>query len=433
MALVTEARPVAAPPARPQHLRPDDDVVPRPRRVLPAAAALAGAGVIVAVARDGEPSWQAARGAIALVLTAAVVLGLRRTGRRGGALLAAVVGLLGLATGVGLAVPHLAKVGVTTTAIAGLMALAGGLVLLVGGATSFMRSVRWWGRLLGIPLVLLLLYVSLWSLGQSVAATNVPRTAVGVETPADAGCAYEDVELTTTDGVALSGWYVRSRNGAAVVLAHGAGSTRSGALDQAVVLARHGYGVLLFDARGHGRSDGRAMDFGWYGDEDMAAAVSFLTARPDVDRGRIGVVGLSMGGEEALGAAAADGRIRAVVAEGAGHRQAADKAWLSDQLGARGWFQEQVERLTYALTDLLTDADPPIALRDAVAATAPRPVLLIAGGAAHDERTESRYIAEGSPDTVEVWVVPGAGHTAGLETDPAEWEQRVTDFLDAAL
>lgn len=433
MTAVTEARPMAAPPARPQHLRVDDDAGVRPRRVLPAAAALAGAGVIVAVVRDGEPRWQVVRGAVALVTTAAVALGLRRAGLRGGALLATVVGLPALATGVGLAVPHLAKVGVTTTAVAGLMALAGGLVLLVGGATSFVRSVRWWGRLLSVPLVLVLLYVSLWSLGQAVAATNVPRTAVGAETPADAGFAYEDVELTTTDGVTLSGWYVRSRNGAAVVLAHGAGSTRSGVLDQAVVLARHGYGVLLFDARGHGRSDGRAMDFGWYGNEDIVAAVSFLAVRPDVDGERIGVVGLSMGGEEALGAAAADGRIQAVVAEGAGHRQADDKAWLSDQMRARGWFQEQVERLTYALTDLLTDADPPVALRDAVAATAPRPVLLIAGGAAHDERTESRYIAEGSPDTVEVWVVPGAGHTAGLDTDPDEWEQRVTGFLDAAL
>jgi uncharacterized protein len=45
------------------------------------------------------------------------------------------------------------------------------------------------------------------------------------------------------------------------------------------VLARHGYGVLLFDARGHGRSEGRAMDFGWFGDLDVSAAVSFLVAR----------------------------------------------------------------------------------------------------------------------------------------------------------
>ena len=112
----------------------------------------------------------------------------------------------------------------------------------------------------------------------------------------------------------------RPRNHAAVVLLHGAGSTRSSVLDHAVVLANHGYGVLLFDARGHGRSGGRAMDFGWYGDKDVTAAVSFLQTRPDVDDDLIAAVGLSMGGEEAIGAAASDRRIRAVVAEGATHR-----------------------------------------------------------------------------------------------------------------
>ena len=72
--------------------------------------------------------------------------------------------------------------------------------------------------------------------------------------------------------MALSGWYVPSRNGAAVVLLHGAGSTRSAVLPHAVVLADDGFGVLLYDARGHGRSQGRAMDFGWYGDLGVAAA-----------------------------------------------------------------------------------------------------------------------------------------------------------------
>src|SRR5438045_978113 len=83
---------------------------------------------------------------------------------------------------------------------------------------------------------------------------------------------------------------------AAAVLLHGASSTRSNVLAHADVLARHGFGVLLFDARGHGRSGGRAMELGWYGDRDIAAAVSYLEARTDVARGRIGAVGMSMGG-----------------------------------------------------------------------------------------------------------------------------------------
>ena len=108
----------------------------------------------------------------------------------------------------------------------------------------------------------------------------------------------------TADGVRLSAWHVPSANGAAVVLRHGATSTRSNTLDEMVVLARHGYGVLATDARGHGRSGGMAMDWGWLGDLDTAAAVTYLSRRPDVDAHRIAVPGLSLGGEEALGAAA---------------------------------------------------------------------------------------------------------------------------------
>ena len=71
-------------------------------------------------------------------------------------------------------------------------------------------------------------------------------------------------------------------------------------------------------------------------------------------------------------------------------------------------------------------------LHDAVAATAPRPVLLIAG-AMPDEAKAGRYIQSASPGTVELWEMAGAGHTDGLRTDLASWEQRVTSFLGGAL
>jgi pimeloyl-ACP methyl ester carboxylesterase len=216
------------------------------------------------------------------------------------------------------------------------------------------------------------------------------------------------------------------------VVAHGSGSTRSAVLGHAAVLARHGYGVLLYDARGHGRSGGRGMDLGWYGDADLRAATSFLLAQHDVRDGQVAVVGLSMGGEEAIGAAAADPRIRAVVAEGATGRTAADLAWLSDRYGARGWIQERINDLTYGLTDLLTDAAPPRELREAAAAAAPRPILLIAAGTVPDETYAGQYIQSGSPATVRLSVVSGSGHTGGLATSPTAWERQVTSFLDSA-
>jgi hypothetical protein len=71
-------------------------------------------------------------------------------------------------------------------------------------------------------------------------------------------------------------------------------------------------------------------------------------------------------------------------------------------------------------------------LRDAVASTT-APVLLITAGNVADEEYAGRYIASGSPATVELWNVPDTGHTDALTTHPAEWEARVTEFLDGAL
>jgi dienelactone hydrolase len=275
--------------------------------------------------------------------------------------------------------------------------------------------------------------LALYPLVFAVAATNVPPTSLAATTPADRGLAYLDVTYHTSDGVTISGWYVPSSNRAAVVLLHGAGSTRSAVLDHAVVLAHHGYGVLLADARGHGRSGGRAMDFGWYGDRDLAAAVSYLAGRPEVDHAKIGAVGLSMGGEEAVGAAALDRRIRAVVGEGVTNRTYADKGWLTEEHGFRGWLQQRLEWVLYSTTDLLTDAHPPIALRHAVERAAPRPVLLITAGNVPDEAAAARWIQSASPASVEVWTVPGTGHTGALVTHPEEWGATVTSFLDQAL
>jgi pimeloyl-ACP methyl ester carboxylesterase len=342
------------------------------------------------------------------------------------------VGLVAVSAGVGIGAPHLAKAGWSLATVAGLVTLAAGAVLLVLGAVRLVRAARSWWRVPVAVAVLAMTVAWVGSVSQAVAATNVPTTALDGRRPSDLGLEALDVELRTPDGVTLSGWYLPSHNHAAVALLHGAGSTRSAVLDHAAVLARHGYGVLLFDARGHGRSGGRAMDFGWFGDRDVAAALDYLQQRADVDPGRVAVVGLSMGGEEAIGAAAHDARIRAVVAEGATNRVAADKAWLSEAFGVRGWVQERLEWLTYTAADVLTAAAPPISLRRAVAESG-RPILLIAAGKVTDEGRAARYVQAGSPATVQVWEVDSGGHTGGLTTQPAQWEQRVVGFLDGVL
>jgi len=138
-----------------------------------------------------------------------------------------------------------------------------------------------------------------------------------------------------------------------------------------------------------------------------------------------------MGGEQALAVMGGNLRIRAVVAEGATGQQLADHGWKPDGIG--GVLERGVEWMEYTTAGLLSGAPRPVSIPDSVRAAAPRPVLIIAGGAVAGEPAAARWFQAASPATVHVWVVPRAGHTQGLAAAPRAWETRVTGFLDAAL
>ncbi len=334
-------------------------------------------------------------------------------GRRGLGVLLTVAGVTCVAAGVGL-LPHLIDDTFSPTAVVSIVLTVGGVALMVLGAARLLGGTRRPIRLAGGIGLAVVLAVGVWLIAPPVAATHVPPSAIS-STPADHGLVADSITLSTADDVELAGWYVSGSNGAAVVLLHGAGSTRSEVLDQADVLARNDYGVVMIDARGHGDSGGTAMDFGWYGDLDIAAGIEYLRAQDEVDPDRIGLVGMSMGGEEAIGAAASVPSIGAVIAEGATGRTAADKSWLSNEYGWRGAVQEQFEKAQFWVADYLTESAPPISLRTAVADSGDTPFLLITAGEVPDEQSAAEFIAAAAPDRVDVWNVEGSAHTGRSE------------------
>jgi uncharacterized protein len=258
----------------------------------------------------------------------------------------------------------------------------------------------------------------------AIVATHRARERVQA---VELGRRYERVSFTTADGLRLAGWYVPSRNGAAVIAFPG----RDGPVPHARMLARNGYGVLLFDRRGEGESDGDFNAFGWGGDADVKAAVSYLASREDVDPRRIGGLGLSVGGELMLEAAAEDPRLRAVVSEGAGVRSLAEQWDEPGISAAQKPFSNWVVQ-TAALA-VLAGQDPPPGLTSIVGDVSPRPLLLIRGldGQAQEALNRVYYDAAHAPKAL--WEVPGARHTAALAAQPEEYERRVIDFFDRAL
>jgi hypothetical protein len=92
-----------------------------------------------------------------------------------------------------------------------------------------------------------------------------------------------------------------------------------------------------------------------------------------------------------------------------------------------------LDRLTYAVVDLLTPGPPPTQLRDAVTDATGTPFLLITAGTMPDEERAAAVLRDAAPERVQVWTVPGATHTHALAAAPAEWAEQVTGFLDGAL
>lgn len=244
---------------------------------------------------------------------------------------------------------------------------------------------------------------------------------------ADLGRPHEGVVLRTSDGLRLDGWYVPSRNGAAVIVFPGRRSTPP----YARLLVRHGYGVLLFDRRGEGTSEGEYNARGWEGEPDLVAALDLLAARPDVEAGRIGGLGLSVGGELLLQAAAHDRRLAALVSEGAGIRSLREQLHHPEAPAALRWLSPMA--METAATMALANATPPPDLAALMPRIAPRPLLLIRAADGNPDEALNEVYLERAGEPKALWTLPSGGHTGALQADPAAYERRVVGFFDDAL
>ena len=343
------------------------------------------------------------------------------------ATLAILVGIFTATMGIE-AVNYLRESSLSGDDYTGMLTIPAGLLLVGIGFVTLWRT-RKGGSLIRRYLRRALLAIGLlvgavlivYPVSESYVITHTGRAFVP---PPNLGTAYEDVAFTTNDGLRLEGWYVPSRNGAAIISFPG----RKGPQKPARLLARHGYGVLLFDRRGEGESQGDPNLLGWQGTRDLEAAVAYLEARPDVEGDRIGGVGLSVGGEMMLQEAAETEGLKAVVSEGAGIRSVREAVHAD---GAEKVVSTWLFGLNTIGTVVFTSNLPPRSLTD-LSAEITEPVLFIHAtpGAGGETLTEKYYEAAKGPK--EYWAAPG-GHTGAIDAAPEEYERRVVGFFDRTL
>jgi pimeloyl-ACP methyl ester carboxylesterase len=318
--------------------------------------------------------------------------------------------------------------------VSGLGFIVGGLLLVASAATAAVaprRPPRPRGRVwrvaraLGwVAGALLLAFFVVMPVTLGVMVTHAPRWPIHESALA---VPHQEIRITDEDGDELSGWYVPSRSGAAVLIIHGSGGSRARVADRVEMLARHGYGVLALDLAGNGESEGRSNGLGYNAQPAIDAALDYLVRRPDVQSERIAGFGVSLGAEVLIEAAARDRRLRALVADGP----------TRPMDGRRYGEQPVTERIMVWLmlesVRGISGTRPSPSLVGLMPRIAPRPVLLVAGGRSPDEIPTNRAYRDAGGPTTQLWERPQAGHTAGLKTHPAAYERRTVGFLDTAL
>jgi fermentation-respiration switch protein FrsA (DUF1100 family) len=367
---------------------------------------------------------------LTFVLLAGVAVASNRLRAGGAAALALLLGYFGVVASTE-AVYYAFAGGPSGDDYTGILSLLGGFLLLGAGTVmlwrtrrrndSFLR--RYLRRALIAAGALAVVAVVLFPTALAYVVTHTLRSTVPA---ADLGASYENVTFTTNDGLHLEGWFVPSRNGATVIVIPG----RSGPQKHARMLIRHGYGVLLFDRRGEGASEGDPNLFGWVGDRDLHAAAAYLRSRPDVDPQRIGGIGLSVGGEMLIHAAAHSHAFRAIVSEGASGQSVRDGLANGDTRDALlGGGPNTLA------TAVFTNTLPPPSLKSEIPKIAPNAIFLVYGekgqNGSETKPNKAFYAAAGEPK--QIWEVPNGQHIAGITTRPQEYERRVVGFFDQVL
>ena len=345
------------------------------------------------------------------------------------AAIALVFGALAIVNGM-LHVAHIADQGAAASDLTGALAAAAGVVL-VGlaiaipwlhrgeGAAGPRR--RWTLRVLAVPVALVAFVYTVVPMGIALTETHQYRESIGAPPSPD----YREVAFEAGDGVDLSGWYRPTRNGATILVVHGGGGDRTGAVAHAELLVRHGYGVLLYDARGRGKSEGTQNSYGWGWPEDVAGALAFLKARPEVDPDRVGALGLSTGADVLVQVAGQGTDLKAVVADGTAAGSFEDTQRVMG-LGAMTPFL----LLEFTTVRVTSGSEPGPALEDMMKRIT-SPLLLVSARGEYDYGVAYDRAAGDRP--VEHWHLPHVTHTDAIRQAAPQYERRVTRFFDQTL
>ncbi|GAA3408229.1 alpha/beta hydrolase [Paenibacillus hodogayensis] len=244
--------------------------------------------------------------------------------------------------------------------------------------------------------------------------------------------AFAEWSLLSADGLKLHAYYLAAARPSdkTVILAHGYAG-HAGMMGNLAEMYRDslGFNVLIPDARGHGRSEGRYIGFGWPERKDYIGWIDKVVAYSG-SREQIVLHGVSMGGATVMmtSGESLPPNVKAIV-EDCGYTSV--KAQLAYQM--KRLYRLPSVPLMHA-TSLLTKIRAGYFFGEASALEQVKksrtPTLFIHGDADLFVPTKMVYeLFENGPAHKRLLVVPGAGHALARRVDPKRYDLEVARFI----
>lgn len=260
------------------------------------------------------------------------------------------------------------------------------------------------------------------------------RTRTNILHPSNLNLQHEDVLLRTKEGFELHCWLIKAvrRAKATILILHGVSESKIAGLRMAKKLHDRGHHVFLYDSRRHGESGGTFCTYGYHEKFDAQIAIDYLLSRKDLQVGKIGLFGWSMGAAVAIQVAEIDKRIVAVVAESgfATLRTVFDD--YQKRMIKLPWHYLRnmvIKRSEYLARFKANDVAPVEAVKNLHI-----PIFLLHGtedNLIKYNYSEKVYNAANAPK--ELWLIPGARHHDMMEVGGEEYTRRITIFFEKHL
>ena len=245
-----------------------------------------------------------------------------------------------------------------------------------------------------------------------------------IYSPAEFGLSHQEVQIPTSDGEILQGWFIPSTSVPAkgtVLYLHGNSVNMTNYLYYIAFLVEEGYQLLMFNYRGFGESTGEPTPEGI--NLDAQAALDFLRNMEEVDPLKLIIYGQSLGGAVAISLVGSKDKkgILAVISEAAFSSYQKVAQEKIDDMAVIGWFSGTASSL------FIDDRYSPLRF---VKNIAPVPLLIVHGTA---DRVvpfhHGEVLFQAASERKYFWRIQDGRHIQMLSKYRSVYRSKILEFL----